>query len=108
MTNFEGFIFTPASATAPTAAVESKREDARSKIDRSLDDIIRDSHREDSGRGDTRSRKPRPRDSNQYRIFINLPLSDREVQRYLRTADLDAEGYEVRLRLVLIKNSSPK
>jgi hypothetical protein len=99
MSGFGGFVFTPSSAAAPPTP-EDKRAAARSKIDRSLDDIIRD-----SPLPPRRKSRPIPKDQ---RKIINLPLTDREVQRYLRTADFDPEGRNVHLRLVLIKDTQRK
>jgi hypothetical protein len=95
MSTFDGFVFTP----------ETKAQQARAKIDRSLDDIVRESV---PAQKDRRKRNSRERDRQESKKYIDLPLNDREVKRYLQIADFDPEGCDVRLRLVLLRNSQSK
>lgn len=101
----EGFTFTPDKNTEPTP--EEKKEKAQLLIDMSLDDIVKNQREEnrkkraESGDYRRRNRQSNNRDQTKY---VNLNLTDRQIQKYLQFADVDTTGYNIRLRLKLVKN----
>lgn len=100
--DFEGFTFTPP-GTKKELTPEEKKEQALAMLDKSLDDVIKEAReaRGESGEKKPRSRKPKARPK-----IIKLDLSEREIERYVRQfSDIDIDGCDVRLRLVMTRDS---
>jgi hypothetical protein len=110
----DGFVFTPKTNKEPTP--EQRAQQARANIDRSLDDIVAENRHEEShsrrekrpDRRDGDWRRDRPRNRGDNKKYVKLDVTERELQQILRMAEIDTEGYRVRLQLAMWKESQRK
>ncbi|KAK8834417.1 hypothetical protein M9Y10_009305 [Tritrichomonas musculus] len=100
----EGFTYTPNEVKEPTP--EEKKANAQKMMDMSLDEIIKnqkeEKRKQNSNSGDHR-RKSRQNTRNRTK-YVNLNLTDRQIRTYLQFADVDTSGYNIKLRLKLVKS----
>lgn len=88
---------------------EEKKARALSFLDRPLEDMVK----EDNSENDKENKKPRK--ENKYKNdkhkekreakYINLHLTDRELERYLTFADFPTTNCDIKLRLSIKKKS---
>ena len=104
--DFEGFTFTPPGAKKELTPEERKAR-ALEMLDKPLDEVINQARAErgDSSEFDKRKSQKNRRTKAKPKI-IKLQLSEREVERYVRQfSDIDVDGCDIRLRLVMTKDS---
>ena len=104
--DFEGFTFTPPGAKKELTPEERKAR-ALEMLDKPLDEVINQARAErgDSSDNDKRKAQKNRRTKSKPKI-IKLQLSEREVERYVRQfSDIDVDGCDIRLRLVMTKDS---
>lgn len=103
--SFGGYVFTPEPKPKELTPEEIK-ERAISRLDMSLDSIIKESyengeHKKNSGKKNRSKDKKRGKE---VRKVINLDLTDREIQRYLCFTKENTAGSKIKLRIVLESN----
>ena len=84
----------------------NKEEDKKLKIDMSLDEIAKQEREEYRAQHPqhNQQRKPLHRDKHiEKPIYKYLNLTEREIRNYTNQAEIDTDGYDVRLRLVLTR-----
>ena len=92
----------------PAQTEETKEENKKAAIDMSLDEIVKKDREERRAKAKQNGEKRKPKQhrndrSHEKPKYKYLDLTEREIRNFTNQAELDTDGYDVKLRLVLTK-----